>query len=83
MLVLVVYIAGLAGKAFGTGLIWSLWAGDAATAFLQGMQDDSERAGKLYLKPPKDPIVHEAGVFKSILYEITGNIYGLSNAPYT
>ena len=69
--------------AFETAMAWKLWIADAATAFLQGTQDVSERAGKLYLRAPRDPIIALAGVFRSRLYEITGNLYGLSNAPVT
>ena len=59
-----------------------MWAGDVSTAFRQGCQDLSERAGKLYLKAPRDPLLVRARVFQSDLYEITGNVHGLSNAPY-
>ena len=83
MLVYIIFVSGANSKAFGSRDVWLLWCGDASTAFLQGDPDWSERAGKLYLKPPRDPIVERAKVFKSQLYEITGNIYGLSNAPYT
>ena len=83
MLVYIIFVSGANSKAFGSRDVWLLWCGDASTAFLQGDPDLSERAGKLYLKPPRDPIVERAKVFKSQLYEITGNIYGLSNAPYT
>ena len=83
MLVYIIFVSGANSKAFGSRDVWLLWCGDASTAFLQGDPDWSERAGKLYLKPPRDPIAERAKVFKSQLYEITGNIYGLSNAPYT
>ena len=51
---------------------------------LQGSQDPSERNGPLYMElmePPKNPIQHKAGAFPALLYEITGNCYGLANAP--
>lgn len=83
MLILNIFLSGLHGMAFNSGIIWHLWSGDATTAFLQGVQDFSERAGKIWMKAPRDPIIKLAGVFQSELYEITGNIYGLSNAPVT
>lgn len=83
MLVYIVFVSGANGKAFQSSAVWYLWAGDASTAFLQGSPDWSERDGKLFLKPPRDPIIERAKVFQSQLYEITGNIYGLGNAPYT
>ena len=63
------------------GKKWYLWLSDASQAFLQGSQDPSERNGPLYMEPPKDPIRHEAGAFPAALYEVTGNCYGLANAP--
>ena len=63
------------------GKKWYLCLSDAAQAFLQGSQDPSERNGPLYMEPPKDPIQREAGAFPALLYEITGNCYGLANAP--
>eukprot|EP00435_Cladocopium_sp_Y103_P065211 s670_g27.t1 len=69
--------------AFNTTMKWYLWIADAATAFLQGHQDTSERAGKLFLRAPRDAIIEMANVFKAAFYEITGNLYGLSNAPVT
>lgn len=83
MLTFVSFVSGLHGKAFRSPQTWRLWCGDVATAFLQGQQDPSERAGKLYLKAPVDPIIKRAKAFTSTLYEIVGNLYGLSNAPYT
>ena len=83
MMTFLIFLSGLHSKAFRSDKVWKLWAGDASTAFLQGQQDLSERAGKLYLKAPRDPLLIRAGVFKSELYEILGNVYGLSNAPYT
>ena len=47
------------------------------------MQDFTERAGKLYMKAPRDPLLKLANVCQAELYEVTGNICGLSNAPYT
>ncbi|CAK9056155.1 unnamed protein product [Durusdinium trenchii] len=82
MMTFLIFLSGLHSKAFRSDKVWKLWAGDASTAFLQGQQDLSERAGKLYLKAPRDPLLIRAGVFKSELYEILGNVYGLSNATW-
>ena len=82
-LVMAIFISGINQMVFNSTLTWYLWIADAATAFLQGQQDTSERAGKLYLRAPRDGIIEMANVFKSALYEITGNLYGLSNAPVT
>ena len=60
---------------------WFLWLSDAEKAFLQGMQDKSERNGPLYMSPPKDPLIEASGSFPAPLYEVTGNCYGLPNAP--
>ncbi|CAE7509174.1 RE1 [Symbiodinium sp. CCMP2456] len=60
---------------------WFLWASDAKSAFLQGTQDTSERAGPLFMLPPKDPLMEETNSFPADLYVITGNCYGLPNAP--
>ncbi|OLP97211.1 hypothetical protein AK812_SmicGene20463 [Symbiodinium microadriaticum] len=51
---------------------WYLWASDAKSAFLQGTQDTSERAGPLYMLPPKDPLMEETNSFPADLYVITG-----------
>ena len=83
MLLLSIYISGANHRAFRSRDVWHLWLGDATTAFLQGSQDPSERDGKLYLRAPRDPIIEKAKVFTSDLYEVTGNVYGLSNAPST
>ena len=82
-LVMAIFVSGINQMAFDSALRWKLWIADAATAFLQGAQDMTERAGKLYLRAPRDEIIKRANVFKSMLYEITGNLYGLSNAPVT
>ena len=63
------------------GLKWHLWLSDAAQAFLQGRQDPSERDGPIYMSPPRDPIIEAAGAYPASLYEVTGNCYGLANAP--
>ena len=60
---------------------WSVWISDAAQAFLQGRQDPTERKGPIYMEPPRDPILVEAGAYPAPLYEVEGNCYGLANAP--
>ena len=35
----------------------------------------------LYMQPPDDPIVKKSGCFSAPLYLVTGNCYGLANAP--
>lgn len=60
---------------------WYLWLSDAAQAFLQGRQDPSERSGPIFMQPPRDPIIEAAGAYPASLYEVTGNCYGLANAP--
>ena len=72
---------------YSTGLLdpdgpWHLVTGDVATAFLQG-SSGVERSQPLYMAPPKDPIALAAGAFKEArLWEVTGNVYGLANAPH-
>ena len=66
----------------GDGKSWSLWLSDAEKAFLQGEQDSSERYDlPLFMEPPNDPIIKASGAYSAELYQITGNCYGLSNAP--
>ncbi|CAK0894981.1 unnamed protein product [Prorocentrum cordatum] len=60
---------------------WRVGTGDAESAFLQGGAQ-SEREEAIYMIPPKDPIVQAAGVFTAPLYEVVGNLYGQSTAPY-
>ena len=60
---------------------WSLVTGDVEVAFLQGKQTDRQQP--LYMLPPSDPILQAAEAFIGVLlFEITGNVYGLANAPY-
>ena len=82
MLILAIATAG-ANRAFNfDGEIWRLWLSDAEKAFLQGKQDLTERGGQpLFMEPPRDPILRDAGAYPAPLYKITGNGYGLSNAP--
>ena len=60
---------------------WQLWCGDIKTAFLQGTPDP--RRLPLYMLPPQDGVTKLAGTFRSPLYKIVGNIYGLASAPRT
>ena len=82
MLILAIATAG-ANRLFNfDGEIWRLWLSDAEKAFLQGKQDLTERGGQpLYMEPPRDPILRDAGAYPAPLYKITGNGYGLANAP--
>lgn len=51
-------------------------------AFLQGQQATEERNNQpLYMQPPEDPLVKQSGCFAAKLYLVTGNCYGLANAP--
>ncbi len=59
---------------------WVLGAGDVESSFLQGEQLDREQP--IYLIPPSDPILKDAGAFPAPLYEIVGNVYGSANGPY-
>ena len=73
--------AGINKEFNHTGERWFLWASDAKSAFLQGDQDASERDGPLYMRPPRDPLIEATGSFPAELYLVTGNCYGLPNAP--
>ncbi|CAJ1448531.1 unnamed protein product [Effrenium voratum] len=70
------------GNVQNSGIKWTLWAGDVSTAF-QGLPDADERPDDLYLLPPQDEITRRAGTFPARLYKVSGNIYGLANAPRT
>ena len=82
MLILAIATAG-ANRLFNyDGEVWQLWLSDAEKAFLQGKQDLSERGGQpLFMQPPDDPILRDASAYPAPLYQITGNGYGLANAP--
>ena len=80
-LVLSIATAGANGLFDNQPYKWQLWLSDAAQAFLQGKQDPSERNGPIYMQPPRDPIIEAAGAYPASLYEVTGNCYGLANAP--
>ena len=76
-------VAGYNGCLFDTSFSWVGYIGDAKTAFLQGMQDPKERAGPLFLRPPRDGLIAQTNTWTAKLYQIHGNIYGLANAPVT
>ena len=75
-------VAGMNGELAGSTMKWKCWLGDAATAFLQGRQPDGERQLPLYMARPQDPLIAMTPFWKTELYEVLGNIYGLPNAPY-
>ncbi|CAK9031626.1 unnamed protein product, partial [Durusdinium trenchii] len=74
-------VAGHNRELFDTDHEWVSWSGDAATAFLQGKQEDSERPAPLYMKAPADGLIAMTSRSKCALYQILGNVYGLANAP--
>ena len=80
-LLMTIAAAGINKEYNYTGERWHLWASDAKSAFLQGDQDASERNGPLYMRPPRDPLIEATGSFPAELYLVTGNCYGLPNAP--
>ena len=83
MLLLSIYISGCNQRFNRTSKSWILKAADASTAFLQGKQPESERPDDLYMTPPTDGIVEmlKGNAWNAPLYRITGNVYGLANAP--
>ena len=60
---------------------WKLWISDAKSAFLQGERNHEERAGPLFMRPPRDPLMQATGAFSAELYEVLGNCFGLPDAP--
>ena len=80
-LLMTIAAAGINKEFCGTKETWFLWASDAKSAFLQGDQDTSERDGPLYMRPPRDPLIEATCSFPAELYLVTGNCYGLPNAP--
>ncbi|CAK9023753.1 Copia protein, partial [Durusdinium trenchii] len=82
MVMYAMIVAGMNQELFDTQKPWLAWAGDAQTAFLQGKQKDSERPLPLYMRLPKDGLIEKTGHWRSDLYQILGNVYGLSNAPH-
>ena len=81
-LLYVMAVAGTNGELAGSTMKWKCWLGDAETAFLQGRQPDGERQLPLYMARPQDPLIAMTPYWKTELYEVLGNIYGLPNAPY-
>ena len=75
-------VAGLNGELGRNSLRWKCWFGDAAPAFLQGQQRDSERQLPLYMARPRDPLIDLTPFWKTDLYQLCGNIHGLPNAPH-
>ena len=75
-------VAGYNKELFNSDHAWTAWTGDAATAFLQGRQRDSERPLPLFMKPPADGLIELTSHWKAELYQVLGNVYGLSNAPF-
>ena len=83
LLIVCIASAG-ANRSFNNdGCLWKMVLLDAQKAFLQGEQDASERSGPIYMESPRDAILTAANAYPSPLYQITGNCYGLSNAPRT
>ena len=83
MIILMVFASGANLRAFCNPIKWYLWVADAKTAFLQGSQDVKERPNDIFIRGPRDPILDRAKVFRSQLYRVVGNVYGLANAPIT
>ena len=81
-LLFILSVAGWNGEILHDGLRWKTWLGDAQTAFLQGRQPDGERKLPLFMSPPRDPLIERTPFWKDTMYQVTGNIYGLPNAPY-
>lgn len=75
-------VAGMNKEFDNTGKSWLAWTGDAQTAFLQGTQQDACRPLPLYMFPPVDGLIDKTNCWKSPLYRVEGNIYGLPNAPF-
>ena len=80
-IVMAIAAAGANGEVNHDKKLWRLWISDAKSAFLQGEQNLDERAGPLYMKPPRDPLIAETNTFSADLYQVLGNGYGLPDAP--
>ena len=80
-LVLAIATAGANGEMNNEPGKRSLWISDAKSALLQGEQNREERAGPLFMKAPRDPLVIETGAFAAEMYEVLGNGHGLPDAP--
>ncbi|CAJ1364137.1 unnamed protein product [Effrenium voratum] len=76
-----ILVAGLNREFTNSGKAWRGWTADAATAFLQGDQPDDERTLPLFMWAPDDPLIRRSGRWTLGLYQVIGNIYGLTNAP--
>ena len=74
--------AGMNGELGSTSHRWKAWLADAQTAFLQGSQEDSERTMPLFMAAPRDPLIDKTPFWKTEIYQILGNVYGLPNAPH-
>ena len=61
-------VAGWNGELLDTPLLWKAWVADAATAFLQGTQEERKRP--LFLKAPSDGLISQTSTWKSKLYRI-------------
>ena len=81
-LLYLIAVSGMNREFNQTKHLWQSWLGDAQTAFLQGRQPDGERKLPLFLKRPCDPLIDMTPYWKNELYQVTGNIYGLPNAPF-
>ena len=81
-LLYLIAVSGMNREFNQTKHLWHSWLGDAQTAFLQGRQPDGERKLPLFLKRPCDPLIDMTPYWKNELYQVTGNIYGLPNAPF-
>ncbi|CAK0896632.1 unnamed protein product, partial [Prorocentrum cordatum] len=57
---------------------WTACVGDLENSFFHGSR---ERGGKVYLDPPRDPLVIATGSWPDTLCEVAGNIYGFADAP--
>ena len=73
-------VSGMNCEFNNTNHAWRAWIGDVQTAFLQGQQQG--RKLPLYLRRPNDPLIAMTPYWKTELYEVTGNIYGLPSAPF-
>ena len=84
-LVLQVFSSGSLGRHGGinsTGGKWKMATGDVSTASLQGRQHN--RTEPIYMRAPHDPIIDKCKYLQTAeLWEITGNVYGLSSAPWS
>ncbi|CAK9042996.1 Integrase catalytic domain-containing protein (Fragment), partial [Durusdinium trenchii] len=74
MVVMSIATAGANCQFNQDGRRWHMWISDAEKAFLQGQQDSTERQGlPIFMEPPSDPIIKDAGAYPCELYEVVGN----------